>query len=539
MKKIYLILIALCITLGISAQTERTIHTFIGGTLANYISEADKYSITKLTITGNLNGKDMIMLRDMAGSKELNTPTAGVLSELDLSGAHIVASEDVYFTFGENSYKSKDNVLGAFMFIYCNQLTKLALPADLKEIEAMALSSTSLREIKIPEGVTAIGDGAFVGCNDIEKIVVPNSVKTLGVGSFQRMEGLEEITFGDGITELEASTFMGDTKLKTVTFGKGIADIDVILFNGLPALENVHVAEGNPNLGSIDGVLTTADKKELIYYPCNKPAVTYTVPDGIEDIKTGAFSGTTNLTTINIPKSVIRIGGGAFGSAMALAGFTVDKENTRYTATNNILYTKDFSTLVCIPTALKIESYTTPAEVETIEELAIASNTSVKEICLTDNVKTVKMYAFAFCTGLEKLLLGKNIARIDEGVCVGASNLTGVYCYADNLSDERVNTFAFADENMMEKCTLYVPKGKIDFYDSQLWVHYTEDGEDLKFFADIKEMSEEATGIEKNEINTTRPVSIYSIDGRQLNDRQKGLNIIKMSDGSVKKVMVK
>ncbi|GAB6983056.1 leucine-rich repeat domain-containing protein [Prevotella dentasini] len=540
MKKLYLLLVAaLLTTLGINAQSERNVNVPTAGTLENYISENDKYSITKLAITGNLNGKDMVLLRDMAGAKDINTPTGGKLSELDLSGAHIVASDDAYYAYGSQSFTSKDNILGSYMFVYCGRLAKLALPADLKEIETMALSSTSLREIEIPQTVTTIGDGVFVGCNDMRKIVVPNTVKTLGTGTFQRMEGLEEIVLGNGITGLEASTFMGDTRLKSISVGTGMMSLDIILFNGLTALENVHVAEGSPYLASADGVLFSSDKTELLYYPCNKPADTYAIPDGVKKVKTSAFSGTTNLTAISIPRTVTAIEGGAFGSAMALTNIAVDKENTKYTATDNILYTKDLSTLVCIPTALKLEDYTTPAEVETIEELAIAGNAFVRKICLTDNVKNIGTYAFGFCTGLEKLLLGKNISSIGEGACAGASGLTEVYCYADELGDESVNMLAFADENIMEKCILYVPKGRVDFYDSQLWVHYKEDGEDMKFFADIREMSDEAAGIGKTETHAARPVSVYSVDGRRLNARQKGLNLVRMSDGSVRKLMVR
>lgn len=538
MKKVYFLLIAMLISLGMNAQSERNINVATAGTLENFISASDKYTITKLTITGYLNGKDMVLLRDMAGAKDLSTATAGKLSELDLSGAHIVASDDVYFSYGE-AFKTKDNVLGDFMFIYCKQLTKLLLPASIKEIGMMALSGTSLHEIEIPASVTTIGDGAFIECNDIKKIVVPNSVTTLGTGTFQRMEGLEEIVFGNGITDIDVSSFMNDTHLKTITFGSGVINLDITLFNGLLALEDVNVAEHNSAFASIDGVLTSSDKSELLFYPSNKPGNTYTIPDEVETIRSNAFSGTNNLTTVNISATVANIEPGAFGSAMALSSFVVDNNNLNYVAIGNILYSKNLSTLVCVPTALDIESYTTPVEVENIDNLAAAGNTYIHEITLTDNVKTVGENAFAFCTRLEKLVLGKNILSIGEGACAGDESLTAVYCYADELSDEQVNVFAFADENIMEKCTLYVPKGKLDFYNSQMWVHYVEDGEDIKFFADVKEMSDEVTSISTVSKDEGRMVSVYSADGRQIHIRRKGLNIEKMSDGSVKKIMVR
>ncbi|MCR5077147.1 MAG: leucine-rich repeat domain-containing protein [Prevotella sp.] len=539
MRRFYILMIAMFVVLGMCAQSERTVNVAAAGTLDNYISAADKYSITKLTITGELNGKDMVLLRDMAGAKGVNTLTDGKLSELDLSGAHIVASDDVYFVYGDLTCKSENEVIGSYMFLYCDKLTKLVLPVGLKKIGDMALGGTSLSEIDIPETVTEIGEAAFSTCDKIKRIVVPNSVTVVGVGAFQRMEGLEEIVYGNGLTELDLSNIMGDTSLKSVSVGTGMTALDAVMFNGLSSLESIQVAEGNPNIASVDGVLTSADKSELLFYPSGKPGDTYAIPDGVRTVKQGAFSGTTHLTTINIPKTVTEIESGAFGSAMALTGFVIDKENPKYTVADNMLYTKDLSTLVCVPTMLQVDTYITPASVEHIGGLAFAGNASIREIYLTDNVKTVGESAFSFCRGLEKLVLGKGISSIGEGVCAGDEKLTAVYCYADDLTDEKVDVFAFYDEYLMEQCTLYVPKGLIDFYDAQMWVHYIEEGEALVFFADIQEMDEAATGISDVEGNSAYPVSVYSVDGKLLDKPQKGLSIIKMSDGSVRKILTK
>jgi hypothetical protein len=48
------------------------------------------------------------------------------------------------------------------------------------------------------------------------------------------------------------------------------------------------------------------------------------------------------------------------------------------------------------------------------------------------------------------------------------------------------------------------------------------------------------TGVETIQTPTTREIkSIYSMDGRQLNHLQKGINILRYSDGTTKKVVVK
>ena len=94
-------------------STIRTIHVATAGTLPNYISDADKYSIEELTLTGELNGTDFRLLRDMAGDNYLGQPTEGKLKVLDISGARIVAGGERYLDTDQINY-SGGNIFGSF-----------------------------------------------------------------------------------------------------------------------------------------------------------------------------------------------------------------------------------------------------------------------------------------------------------------------------------------------------------------------------------------------------------------------------------------
>ena len=79
-----------------------------------------------------------------------------------------------------------------------------------------------------------------------------------------------------------------------------------------------------------------------------------------------------------------------------------------------------------------------------------------------------------------------------------------------------------------KNCTLYVPQGtETDYFLANVW------GE----FINIVEF--DATGIDKTTTSTdVEEVSRYSLNGQRLVGPTKGLNIVKYSDGSVKKVAV-
>ena len=79
-----------------------------------------------------------------------------------------------------------------------------------------------------------------------------------------------------------------------------------------------------------------------------------------------------------------------------------------------------------------------------------------------------------------------------------------------------------------KKCTVYVPKGT---YDDQ-WLS------EFGYFENIVEF--DATGIDKTTTSTdVEEVARYSVNGQRLSAPTKGLNIVKYSDGSVKKVAVR
>ena len=134
--------------------------------------------------------------------------------------------------------------------------------------------------------------------------------------------------------------------------------------------------------------------------------------------------------------------------------------------------------------------------------------------------------AFVDCSGLTSLNLPDGITEIGESAFSGCSGLTSIYVYAEKVPDIGRNAFEGFDA---KKCTLYVPMGTYSDY----WLFGFG-----YYFENIVEF--EATGIDKTTISTdVDEVTRYSVNGQRLSAPTKGLNIVKYSDGSVKKVTVR
>lgn len=128
-----------------------------------------------------------------------------------------------------------------------------------------AFNTSSLKSVTIPDNITALGDYAFLKCNNLTTIHLPAKLKTLGKSALSRCSSMTSIT----------------------------------------------VDENNDAFCSIDGVLFTKNKTTLLQFP---PAKTdkYTVPNGTNVIDRDAFFQS-KLVSLALPSSLKEIGYDAFG----------------------------------------------------------------------------------------------------------------------------------------------------------------------------------------------------------------------------------
>ena len=159
-----------------------------------------------------------------------------------------------------------------------------------------------------------------------------------------------------------------------------------------------------------------------------------------------------------------------------------------------------------------------------IGEYAFAYCSGLTSLTLPVGITSIGEFAFSGCSGLTSLTLPAGITSIGEFAFSYCSGLTSIYVYAEKVP--RIGRYAF-EGCASRKCTLYVPKGTYDNYRLS----------ELGYFENIVEF--DATGIDKTTTSTdVEEVSRYSLNGQRLVGPTKGLNIVKYSDGSVKKVAV-
>jgi hypothetical protein len=654
MKKFTKVLMLLACTLFSfpSFAEELNINVATPGTLSTLLTDAQKQTVTKLTLTGTLNDDDIRLVSNLAYNHERANDglTNGTLKDLDLSDANFVAMEN-----GEKYLVTKDSLLEGFS----NSILKnISLPKTLVYIGSSAFSDCdSLVSINIPNSVTTIGEEAFFGCDSLV-ISFTASVKKIGVWAFNGCKGLNLIidsdtakfsqdvlnhayaqqckaAIQDGVTCVADSALYGSF-ISSVTIPESVVKI------GNSAFERCYLQSVNLNkvetIGSYAFAgcgLQSADLNNVTtigsgaFAQCPLTSVTLkavkSVGDSafydsslsslelgsiLENIGEGAFEKTQIktvtfpntlltigknafheccLTNVTIPASVTSIGTKAFAENEYLRNINVDANNRNYSSADGVLFDKNKNELLQFPCYSSLDVYEIPTTVNTIDEYAFSKCRGLTSITIPDGVKQINdclfeecsslatvnipngstyigKYAFYGCDSLKTITIPNTVTYIGKDAFSDCKHLVsanlpteikylGEYAFAytnitsiniplglDSLEDSfyeckklktiwnynpkpiKLRDFSGTDKST---CILYVPKGSLNAY---------TEAEGWSDFRKIVEF--DASGINDVKMNKT-VVSRYDLNGRKLSAPSHGINLLKYSDGTTQKVILK
>ena len=271
------------------------------------------------------------------------------------------------------------------------------------------------------------------------------------------------------------------------------------------------VKGGLPYIKYMGGVYTSNDKLGYAAFSGCSGLTSLTIPSSVTSIGESAFSGCSGLTSLTIPSSVTSIGESAFSGCSGLTSLTIPSSVTS-------IGESAFSG------CSGLTSLTIPSSVTSIGESAFSGCSGLTSLTIPSSVTSIGESVFFGCSGLTSFTIPSSVTSIGWGAFCGCSGLTSIYVYTEKLPNMGSDVFAGCDA---KKCTVYVPKGTYDDY----WLS------EFGYFENIVEF--DPTGI-NNVItsNDAKELSRYSVNGQRLSAPTKGLNLVKYSDGSVKKVVV-
>lgn len=212
-------------------------------------------------------------------------------------------------------------------------------------------------EVRVPEGITEIGRGAFQNNKTIKKVILPDEVITIGAYAFSGCSSLESINVPKKVEVIGDKAFYGCGSLSG-----SLLLPDHLVSIGASAFYNCTSLTGDLN---IPDSITSIGKSA--FFNCKGYNGTLCLSAKLTQIEESAFNGCKFTGTLNLPESIKTIGYGAFWS-------------------------NKFSGEVIIPD-----------KTETIGNSAFASCTELERVIFGENVSRIGSYAIRGCVKLKTL----------------------------------------------------------------------------------------------------------------------------------------
>ena len=389
--------------------------------------------------------------------------------------------------------------IGDYSLAFQTQITKLTIPSSVKSIGYASIYGCSkLTEASIAEGLQSIGGLAFQSCSVLKTINFPNSLRVLGNQALGRTP-VSEVVLNNGLEEMMDAVFYFCSNLKSITIPGTVKKFGTSMFWGCTSLQSAVLEEG---LDSVPNAMF------------NEVAslTSVTLPSTIKSIGDAAFAST-GLTTVDLPANLEYIGEMAFQMS-PLVSFNVPDKVTEIGG-----YALSWNG--------DLKEVTLGKSVKKIGEYCMESCSALTKLTLNEGLETIKPFAISWCSSLTELTIPSTVTQIDSCAMYGTplTSLTNKAVAPQTISYDvfQINH----SKAIYNTCTLYVPQESLETYKS---------AENWKEFYRIEALMSGVDDIDADEVTV---VAIYKLDGTKVDEPTNGVNILKMSNGTTRKVIIR
>ena len=398
---------------------------------------------------------------------------------------------------------------------YVNDGTELAVTAG--NLDSSGYSSDYSGTVVIPEEVTingrtlkvtSIENYSFFYSIELTSIFIGDNVTTIGKGAFKGCVGLTSIAIGNSVTTIGEEAFKQCHSLTSVTIPNGVTSIGDAAFCDCQSLVLV----------SMDNSVTMIG--DFAFGECHKLA-SAAIPDNAKTIGEGAFYNCFNLTSAIIPDSVTSIGGSAFYNCESLAYVSIG---------SSVKHIGDDAFYGCRIKIVELNSNEIVSK-NYSDGVSICNHFShlVGTYIVGEGVNSIGDFAFSgFSDGTQDMTLDicSTVSSIGKSILDYHSCKLDLICRATVIPETDEDAFNRVN---FSQSTLYVPEASLEAYRT------TAPWSEFKNIVPII-----SSGIiAPTTTQQTIIVECYDLTGHRACLPQRGVNILKMSDGTTKKVVGK
>ena len=257
---------------------------------------------------------------------------------------------------------------------------------------------TSLEEVTLTDKMSTIGNYAFMNCTSLKKLTFPKAMQTIGAYAFYNT-GLEEVILEASQTHIDTKAFANCKNLRSVTI-RVLDDIRSHAFYDCTNLDKITIKGFRKQNCAIESNAFVNTKWIETYKKKNQPVI-------LNGVLINGYYVRGNVTLDG--KKVKRILGKSFADNHKIKKLKVK-------GVDRIDYYAFAGSSV---TEVSLNGC------KELEAGIFSTCKNLKKISV-EKTKTISWHTFAHVTGLQKLVLGKDVTKLEENAIYYCPNLRTV-----------------------------------------------------------------------------------------------------------------
>ena len=325
---------------------------------------------------------------------------------------------DFVFTFCDNIAAVYINDLAA----WCRISFKSTYSNPLGFAHHLYLNGEEIKDLIIPESITAIGDYTFYSASSFESVTFHQSITRIGTLAFAGCRNLKSPSFPESLKNIGTSAFANCMGITSIYIPESVTSIGSSAFSRCPEVTSIEVAPGNTVYDSRDNcnaIIKTSSN--TLMTGCRNTVI----PETVTTIGSSAFIYCTALTSITIPESVTAINSNAFTYCSGLTRIDIGKSVT------------------------------------IIGSNAFTYCSGLTRIDIGESVTKIGNDAFRACTNLASITIPESVVTLGESVFTSCPSITKVVCQG---TTPPTVSYGPCSSSTYEMATLFVPEEALQTY---------------------------------------------------------------------------
>ena len=360
---------------------------------------------------------------------------------------------------------------------YEDGLGVMTFDGPVTRIGEQAFGSTDIERIILPEGVSTIGEYAFLYCHKLADVVLPSGLSVIERGAFEGCDHLTSFNIPESVTSIASGSFEMCSSLKE--FAGKFASED----HRLLVVEGEVVAFAPAGLSEYTVMSGVTGIGRSVFGYC-KELISLTIPSGVVRIDSFAFTNCTNLSSVNLPETVRYIGDFAFYECRGLESIHIPESvesivcpfyscsslrefTGKYASDDHrLLVDEDGCIFAFAPYGLS--SYSIPKGILAIGPSVFENCLELNTISIPNSVRNIGFAAFRSC-GLRSVTISAGVTDISDWAFAYCQSMESVEVLATNPPQGTPNMFE------QTTCPIYVPEAAVEAYKSApYWSKYAD-----------------------------------------------------------------